>query len=288
MNNMKNVLAYVGARIGKPPGWERIVRIFAPPASCRDMGEICMVRDGITFLARPGVPLGWHVAFFGSYEPELRDLFRTILTPGGVAVDVGANIGWHSLLLAKLVGAQGRVIAVEANPTVRQKLQYNVDLNRFTQVDVLDCALSDRDGTVSFHGPEETNPDSGNGYVVRKAAEASSSALIQVKARRLDDVVSSAGLTQLDLVKIDVEGFEWPVLQGGAAAVAKYRPHIIFEYDSAYSSRGGGTPRDLASFFANLDYRLFAIQRNWMRPVSEANWPSCSNIWAVSQRSAAG
>src|SRR5215472_5962531 len=111
------ILAWIGNQIGKPPGWERVVRMFASPEKCRSMAEVCLVRDGIVFQVQPSVAVGWNVAFFGTYEPELREIFRSVLPMGGVALDIGANIGWHTLLMARLVGNNGRVMAAEANPS---------------------------------------------------------------------------------------------------------------------------------------------------------------------------
>src|SRR6266404_5658147 len=103
MSNNVEILSWIGNRIGKPPGWERIVRMFVSPEKCRGWPEVCLVRDGAVFLAQPGVPVGWHVVFFGTYEPELREIFRAVLPTGGVAIDIGANVGWHTLLMARLV-----------------------------------------------------------------------------------------------------------------------------------------------------------------------------------------
>src|SRR5689334_14765239 len=130
MINATEVLAWIGNRIGKPPGWERAVRLVTSPEKCR-IRELCVVREGVAFLAQPSVPLGWHVAFFGTYEPELREIMRAVLPKGGVAIDVGANVGWHTLLMASLVGDKGRVLAAEANPSVRSRLRDNLHLNRF-------------------------------------------------------------------------------------------------------------------------------------------------------------
>ena len=144
------ILSWVGNRLGKPPGWERVVRLFVSPEKCAGMAEICVVRDGIIFLAQPFVPIGWHVAFLGTYEPELREIFRAVLPMGGVALDLGANVGWHTLLMARLVGDSGRVLAAEANPSVRLRLQDNLDLNRFGQVEVVPYAIADSEGIADI------------------------------------------------------------------------------------------------------------------------------------------
>ena len=280
MKKMVEFLAWISNRIGKPPGWERVVRRFASPEKCRSMRELCVVRDGVVFLAQPAIPLGWHVAFFGTYEPELRQIFRTVLPEGGVALDVGANVGWHTLLMARLVGEGGRVLAAEANPSVRKRLEDNLKLNRFRQVEIIPYAIANAEGTVEFYGPDADDPDSGNGHVVADAATGRGE-IIRVETRRLDVILPATQIERLDLIKIDVEGFEWPVLQGAEQSIEKFRPHIVFEYNAEYASRGGGTPEQLEEYFQKHRYRLFAIGRNWAEAVARGNWPQCADIWAV-------
>jgi FkbM family methyltransferase len=280
MPKLVELIAWIGNRIGKPPGWERVVRLFASPEKCVGMAEVCVVRDGVVFLAQPAVPVGWYVAFFGTYEPELREIFRTVLPTAGVAVDIGANVGWHTLLMARLVGQTGRVLAAEANPSVLVRLQDNLNLNRFGQVEVLPYALAQSEGTVNFYAPKADDAESGNGYVVTDGAK-EQRGIIAVETRRLDAIVSMAQFERLDLIKIDVEGFEWPVLRGGEQSIARFRPHIVFEYNREYSSRGGGDPHIVAEFFRKHRYRLFAIGRTWAKAVEAGNWPDCADIWAV-------
>lgn len=278
-----DLLAWIGQRIGKPPGWERMVRRFAGPERFRGAPDLCVIRDHLAFIAQPAVPLGWHVAMFGTYEPELRSIISALLKPGGAAIDVGANVGWHTLLMARQVEKSGRVLAVEANPAVRGRLAENVAINRLSQVEIVSCALADGAGRVAFFGPAADDTESGNGHVVTGtgADEGESSKIISVEMRTLDAVVESAGLTRLDVIKIDVEGYEWPVLQGAEATIARFRPHVIFEYVGEYAARGGATSDLLVGFFEERGYRLFALGRNWTQQVTRANWPTCADIWAV-------
>jgi FkbM family methyltransferase len=280
MATVIEILAGIGRRIGKPPGWERVVRWFASPESCRDMPDICVVCDGIVFLAQPSVPLGWHVTFFGSYEPELREIFRAVLPAGAVAIDVGANVGWHALLMAKLVGQGGRVLAAEANPSVRERLEGNLRANHFSHVAVIPHAIAEAEGILEFYGPQACDAGSGDGHVIGPGGRAAG-ATIRVEARSLDSIVELARVDRLDLVKIDVEGFEWPVLRGAEKSVAKFRPHIVFEYNAEYAMRGGGTPELFTEYFDRHRYRLFAVGRNWAEAVAVGRWPRCADIWAV-------
>ena len=280
MANSVQVLAWLGNRLGKRRGLERIVRWFAPPEKCSDLPELCLVRDGLIFLAQPGVQVDWHVAFFGTYEPEVRRIFRTVLPLGGIALDIGANVGWHTLLMASLVGASGRVLAVEANPFLRQRLQDHLCLNRFRNVEVIPCAAAESDGTIEFYAPGANDSASGSGHVV-KVGTGEPSGAIRVEARRLDAIIAAAGVERVDLIKIDVEGFEWRVLRGGEETIAKFRPHIVFEYNAESAPRGGGTPELISEFFRAYRYRLFAIGRNWAQAIEGGSWPRSADIWAV-------
>ena len=280
MTGTIEILAWIGNRIGKPPGWERVVRTFAPPRKCREIGEICVVRDGMMFLAQPAITIGWHVAFFGTYEPESREIFRTVLPVGGVAVDIGANVGWHTLLMARLVGERGRVFAAEANPSVRKRLEEHLKLNHLAQVDVIPFAIADREGSVEFYGPEADAVDSGDGHVVAAAVDGPRGT-IRIETRSLDAIVAATEIQRLDLIKIDVEGYEWPVFRGAEEAIARFRPHIVFEFNAEYASRGGGTPQLLDEYFRRNRYKLYSIGRNWAKAIAPGQWPPCADIWAI-------
>src|SRR5947207_555982 len=101
MRRRLELLAWLGSRIGKPPGFERLARRLVPMERCAGLPEICLVRDGMLFTSRLGAPIGWHVALFGTYEPELREIMRALLPLRGVAIDIGANVGWHALLMSQ-------------------------------------------------------------------------------------------------------------------------------------------------------------------------------------------
>jgi FkbM family methyltransferase len=280
MNRSVEILGWIGRRIGKPRGWERVVRLFTSPERCRGMQGVAIVRDGTTFIAQPSVPLGWHIALFGTYEPELREVFRRILPRGGVAVDVGANVGWHTLLMARLVGESGRVFAAEANPFVRVRLEEHLHLNGLRQVAVLPFALGDSNGSVAFHAPNVDKLAAGDGHVVA-AGEPGAPDVIRVEARTLDDELESRNLPRLDLIKIDVEGLEWPVLRGSERSIERFRPHVVFETIGEYLDRGGATPRMIAQFFAKHRYRLFVVGRGGARSISVEHWPDAANLWAM-------
>ena len=282
MRRRAELLSWVGTHLGKPPGFERVVRLLAPPEKCTAIPEVCLVRDESLFLTQLGLPLGWHIGFFGSYEPGLRNIMRAVLRPDGIAIDVGANVGWHTLLMARLVGPRGRVLAIEPNPSVCEHLLCNVRLNQFAQVEIVPCAMAESARTLNFLAPHADEPGSASGHVVLEGDPPSSS--IAVDASTLDILAGQKQLGRLDLIKIDAEGFELPILQGAEQTIARFRPYIFFEFDQAYAVRGRESPALLSGFFNSCGYRLYAIGRNWSELIGDRDWPKNANIFAAPLR----
>jgi predicted O-methyltransferase YrrM len=106
--------------------------------------------------------IDWNLLFRGDYEPHLTRIWSQLATKGGVAIDVGANIGAHTLTMAKCVGPQGRVLAFEPNPLVRQVMVRNLALNGITQVDVFECGLGSARGSLPLRVPKQDSAEFSN------------------------------------------------------------------------------------------------------------------------------
>jgi FkbM family methyltransferase len=277
------VMAWMGPIIGKPRGWERVMRKVVPFAECCDLSQRWIRREGFSFLAKPSVPIGYNVTFFGTYEPELRVLMRQYLHQGMVAVDVGANVGWHTLLMAQLVGLNGRILAVEANPSVGERLDEHLKANHFSNVTIVPSALGSEPGKLRFLAPPVDSMGAGDGHVVGEK-DIDAPHLVETEVTTLDALSEGERLLRMDFVKIDVEGFEWPVLQGAAKTLAKFRPVVCFEFNSVYSGRGAGDPEALREYFGKLDYDLAVITRDGPRPLRTDGWPDCANLLAVPRK----
>jgi FkbM family methyltransferase len=119
-----------------------------------------------------------------------------------VFVDIGANVGTYALVLARQVGADGKVIAVEPHPVTHARLKFNNDASGYTQTRLVAAAASDADGELMI----ETDGDNlGASHIVTGAARAGA---IKVPALRLQRILEEAGVTGVDALKIDIEGFE--------------------------------------------------------------------------------
>ena len=190
-------LTFAARYVGKPRGYERLVRRLIPPELVGDRPpRLVGLRGEPLILADPRTPLGWNLLFFGTYEPELRNYFRSVLQAGFVAVDVGANVGWHTLLMAQCVGDRGRVLAFEPNPSVRDRLQFHVSLNRLSQVDVLPFALTNRAERLPFNAPAVDDSRAGDGCLMPEGPARTPGA-VDVDATSLDALLPRLELARL-------------------------------------------------------------------------------------------
>jgi FkbM family methyltransferase len=146
--------------------------------------------------------------FNPDYNVEELDFLRAHSAKGGVFVDVGANVGTYALALARHVGRDGKVIAIEPHPVTHARLKFNRDASAATQVTLVAAAAGPADGELLI----ATDADNlGASHIVtgRPAGNA-----LRVPARRLRRILDEAGVSRVDALKIDVEGFEDRVLTG--------------------------------------------------------------------------
>lgn len=155
------------------------------------------------------------------YETEHHAALESLLEPGAVFVDVGANKGDFSLLAARLVGSAGRVLAVEPEPQNRRWLDRTIELNGVGDVvSVAEVALDAEDGSATLHLGEMSGWHS-------LTPGASTGGAVTVATRRLDSLLTDHGLDRVDVVKIDVEGAELRVLAGASGLLARAVPPVL-------------------------------------------------------------
>lgn len=157
----------------------------------------------------------------GVHEPVVRDFLAANLKPGMTVFDIGANVGYFTLYSARLVGSQGRVIAIEGDPAVAALLQKNAALNALSNVTVIAGVAARANGTMRF-GRGKASGWSG---LHSEAPEE----WIEVPAHTVDSLADQLRLDRLDFVKIDVEGAEEEVISGMAQTLRGFGPAILVE-----------------------------------------------------------
>ncbi|MEA2157505.1 MAG: hypothetical protein QOE11_3645 [Solirubrobacteraceae bacterium] len=156
----------------------------------------------------------------GTAEPEMQQFLRANALPGGVVLDLGANVGFFSLVSAALVGPQGRVVAYEPFPLNGAALRRNIELNGLTTVEVVQAAVAGRAGTAEF----SVGLSDQDGSLVGRSGAGS----ISVATVAVDDEMRRLGLRPT-LIKIDVEGAEADAITGMTQTLEQARPIVICE-----------------------------------------------------------
>jgi FkbM family methyltransferase len=175
--------------------------------------------------------------FLSRYEPDMTRTIEALTVPGAVVVDIGANVGAHTLRFARKVGAAGRVVAYEPMPYAHEKLRRNLQANSFPhvilrQVALGDCAEQARE--VDFRASWRTD-----GTPRRERA--------RVAVRRLDDDLADLGVGKVDLVKLDVDGLEASILRGARQMLSRDRPTILIEVSRSHFAEPRSNPLELLS-----------------------------------------
>ena len=198
-----------------------------------------------------------------NYEPVVRHVFRRALREGDVCVDVGANVGFMTLLAAGLVGPTGKVYAFEAMPPTVKTLRENVSLNGLDQVTIVDKACWDAPGEATIH--EFDQRDAGSASLAELAGETVTRSHT-VETVRLDDVVDAP----VRLIKLDVEGAELYVLKGGEKLLTQSRPDVLIELNRPAAMSFGYEPVESLDWLLEAlpGYRIRHLHRRRIRKIT--------------------
>jgi len=186
------------------------------------------------------------------FDPEERELLRARLAPGCTFLDIGANIGAYALFVAAFAGPRARLLAVEPQPDVFDRLTYNIGQNPFGTVKAVACAVADKAGELTlFVDPRNRGESS------LKIVGTNEGAQIRVPAVTLLDLARSEGITRIDAIKLDVEGAEDLILEPFfRTAPASLHPRLLLVEN--------GTDQwqiDLPALLQANGYRLLARTR---------------------------
>lgn len=160
---------------------------------------------------------------YGTWEPEIVEAVTEVVCKGFVAIDVGAHLGYYALILSRLVGTNGRVIAFEPMPSNFQVLSENIQLNDCKNVQIVNKAVSDRSGHFEARLPTESKLPSSFSLLETEDVES-----IVVNTISLDDFLRDWD-HRVDFIQIDVEGAEGMVLEGARRTIERYHPILLVE-----------------------------------------------------------
>ena len=228
--------------------------------------------------------MGSQVFWYGSYSLEILRVLERIIVPGMTVIDAGANIGEVSLFVAKRVGPGGRVYSFEPVAELTDRLRRHVSMNGFDNIEVVQSGLSDRAGQAEIYGPAEPFRDGTQhaGLSTLYANSQRGRSLGTIPLTTLDEFVEMRHLPRLDLVKVDVEGAELPVLRGARAVLAEHRPWLVVEVQQETSEAAGYDQREILAFLGTFGYSFARIgRRGRLSPLSSDRLQSFQNVLGI-------
>ncbi len=204
--------------------------------------QLADCRYGKMLFNRNDRYIGKSLNLYGEYSQAEIDLFRQILKPGSLVVEVGANIGTHTLFFARQVGLEGAVVAFEPQPIVFQTLCANLALNCVTNVRCFQQAVGAEPGEIRVPVLDSTREENYGGLSLEGCRQGEPTPMV---------TLDSLNLGRCALLKVDVEGMERQVLAGAANTIAKCRPILYVENDRHEKAAA------LVNFIDGLDYAMY-------------------------------
>ena len=213
--------------------------------------------NGFSIYAQENdLAVGRSIVVQGQYEPHVTKVFREFVKPSMHILDVGANIGYYSMLSASLVGEKGKVIAIEPNPKNVKLIEASRRANRFENISIMQLAAGRERGILVI------NSSGSNGTTYQLSDDFQS--LLEsttVASMKIDEIVTEK--ENVDLIKIDIEGAEYNALTGASSLIKRCKPLIISEFspESIFNiSKVEG--REYLKFLVDFDYEISVIERD--------------------------
>jgi FkbM family methyltransferase len=206
----------------------------------------------------------------GDDRHDDEDLLRRMLRPGDTYVDVGANIGTLVLTAATVVSGTGKVIGIEAHPLTFQHLTANIELNKFPGIQAIHSAVGNQRGSVFF---SDINSDDQNKVLTEKKNG------LEVRLDTIDNLL--AGIGAIQLLKIDVEGYEKYVLEGATEILKRTRIVLYESWDKHFQNFGYNSGHVIDLLNKN-GFEVYNIEGNILRSLnSDYRSAGCENLVAV-------
>ncbi|WP_433341223.1 FkbM family methyltransferase [Streptomyces sp. CA-253872] len=221
----------------------------------------CRTRVGTRFNVDTRDLIQRYIYMFGMWEPNLTKWLSSRLKPGDVFVDVGANIGYFSALGARLVGAGGGVVSVEASPTFAELLRANLRLNHADNVRLVEQAVSDREETLTLTLASSANMGANSIVPYDGPIEARH----EVPASPLASLLTEDEVRRARVIKIDVEGAEGKAVRGLAPLLGQLRPdaEVTVEVTPSRMAELGDSAAELLGIMAAAGFHPYRLPNDY-------------------------
>lgn len=191
----------------------------------------------------------------GMYELDTVRVCRRLIKPGMIVVDIGAHVGYFTLLFARLVGTGGKVYAFEPHPNNCAILRRNIERRRLSNVTIIAKAVSDKEGPMPLY---ETSLSMGHSLIAAKPHVSQ----VVVESTSLDAFLGKSDIRSVNLVKVDAEGAEFAILDGMQSLVNRSRGlALILEFRRDLLSNAGISPEVFFQRLYRMGFRVFALHQ---------------------------
>ncbi|WP_203599043.1 FkbM family methyltransferase [Streptomyces sp. SID10853] len=218
-------------------------------------------RSGARFALDTQDLIQRYLYLFGGWEPNLTHWLSSRLGPGDTFVDVGANIGYFSVLASRLVGDRGRVVAVEASPAFHQRLLQHVRLNECTNVRAVNTAVADVRKQLTFVLASSHNMGANSIVPYDGTAEST----FDIEALPLAELLRPEEIATARVIKVDVEGAEGSVMRGLAPVLDRLRPdaEITVEVTPSRMAQLGDSVGELLDTMRERGYHVYRLANDY-------------------------
>lgn len=258
MNRLTKVIISLLRRLPFKTLERFFVKIYTLYKSFKKIRTVIATIDGITYELDLDELMDSLIYFEGSVEPDTTGAINKLCKEGMTVIDIGANIGCHTLRFAKLVGPRGKVIAFEPMSWAFSKLIRNIALNNFNNIILEKTALSNKNNENQEVNFPCSWPISGIDDFKRYLAHQANIMKDVVDFITLDDYVSKKGMSKIDLIKLDVDGYEFKVIRGALETLKLHNPIIIMELCVYTLKEMGDKVTDLVSLLSDLGYKFYS------------------------------
>lgn len=220
---------------------------------------------GVRLLAGPTNKLEHRILEGGDYDPANLMFAESVVAPGDVCFDVGANIGIYSTLLGTWAGPSGAVHAFEPVRHIRAKLRRNLAINRLRNVTVQGIGLGEEETTLVMNQIVEGEVRAGTSTFTDNENVASLGASkfdrVEVPVKTLDGYVDENGIDRIDFLKVDIEGFELPFLKGAQKTLLRLRPVVLMEHSQKRLRHLDIDESEFKTLAEAIQYDFFELRR---------------------------
>ncbi len=234
----------------------QLVRLMRACVGLKGNHAICK-RSGIKWNLDLSEGIDLSIYLFGKFERSTSAAIQRLVLPGAIVFDIGANVGAHALPMSRLVGEKGRVYAIEPTDWAFKKLSQNLELNPSLKLSLIpmNMLFSDLKSEIPKSIYSSWKLEAGVEHHIHGGRLNS---IADAESTSLDVVVKRLGLKKLDFIKLDVDGFELKVLEGGVQTLTEMKPKIILEVTPYTLEEQGDSLELLLEFFKKLNYRIFS------------------------------